>query len=429
MQIRRTLLGDPQGDHNFMRSPDGSATTQPIPNSSNNSDLMLSVLNWHDRTTYTPSTPPTAFVRSITSRHPRYLDVPSNEAKYAAFHIFPARGLPMTVLIATGATSDGEIKLYYQTLNGSGYAVFNQDANATPAANSYISLNATTLASRYALYVHGERGGSQAQQTLADIRAWEYVELDNYLENLVSVETSYETALNVYDNDFTASATRESGKSLVIDMLYPRSDDSFRKRLSALLSYRQTPDRPPRDLEIHETINGFDYLQPVAVQGISHSPDGGAVLRTRIQLIYAAKYAYHPQRQVYTRTISDALHALQVDLTSGGIPMLTVPTPAEVRIDVTNATDPITVYIQPSGQVISFQPHAAGVFSLYDNGRLYYVGSNNILVDKTDVLTATSKVPPVLLPGRNNFIYAQPYNRIAQITSAFYPRISELQFV
>jgi hypothetical protein len=231
--------------------------------------------------------------------------------------------------------------------------------------------------------------------TLDELRVWERVDIEPYLEDLIPFNGETEVFQQPFGRYFVGTHARPTRKGVTLTFLFSRSDD-FRTNLQKLLAF---PDhRYPLEL----FVDG--YLFRVALEGWRIEPVGGSVLRAILDLTFLRPYGFHEERQVIASNPSPLGNPLKVSVNYSG----TVEGPCEVRFVPGSAINgyKVRLFNSASGQRVTYQmagDESGKVISVQESGKVLMatVGQPTTVTDVTHRLSLDSQVPLRLHPGLN----------------------------
>jgi len=376
IELRRLLIGDSYGDFNFLKFP-----------SAQNPDLLTYTSgNYYwakdDRWFREGSA---SFIGGLRSIHARYLRVYGTQAH----HFAPAFGCGAVARLGLGGSSQ---------LGGS-FVLGNpfSEVSVTNLQNyRYYELRQTNPAQgRWRVSVAAPSG---YQQDLDDLRLWEFIDIEPYLEDLIPADSDTEVFQMPFGRYFVGTHYRWTVKRLTITLLFSRTETTLRKQLEGLL----TKPSPRYPLELF--VDG--YLFRCAPASLRFEPVGGLVARAVIELQLLQPYGYYQDRKIaHTGLVyPSSSHPIQIYETVSG----SVETPCAIRVSPGSVTNgyKIRISLAPSGQKAVYVmggDEYGKVVSFEEDGRvlLAWRGSATTVTDVTDRLDISSQVPFVLHPGYN----------------------------
>ncbi len=383
IQLRRVLVGEPHGDYNFLKYPDKTAP-ELTPYPAGVYEKIVSDAGWQQYGNYGE------FYGGVYSLHLRFLRVQYDGGSMDTDvnHMANASLLPVIARFGLGAFPQisGNVKYVLGKPN----AV----VDIAPTGPGYYQLSYPTSQWRWRFAVAIEETGGTLD--LDELRAWEYLDIENYLEELFpySIETEvFQLPVGRY---FAGSHYRVDAKRIMLTLLVPQSHAMFRKQLEEII----TPKGAAHPLELFID----DYLFRCAVADFRQEWLSGAVLRYIIELQMVQPHGYHQNRQQNYIWYTILPLSLSIDNPA------TVETPCEVRLSIDAADTPafVEIYVQPLNRYVRFQP-LSGVtgrqlYSIQEDGRLLSCaqGSAVTVHDITSRIDITrSRLPLMLTPGGN----------------------------
>jgi hypothetical protein len=397
IELRRALISDAFGDYNFLRFPN---EIRPFPDY--RTDL-------HDRwcVSHRSYAPYTAFIGGVTSLHLRYLKVetPGN-IPVLADHWCPSFGIlggdPWTNVMRASTMAlvgvGGELQFSPGTVWHIWDAVLDDEDEFQAAPSQPFSY--ARLYTAWSPQGGGWGSGIRLYTdgyllTLDELRVWERVDIEPYLEDLIPFNGETEVFQQPFGRYFVGTHARPTRKGVTLTFLFSRSDD-FRTNLQKLLAF---PDhRYPLEL----FVDG--YLFRVALEGWRIEPVGGLVLRAILDLTFLRPYGFHEERKVIASNPSPLGNPLIVSVNYNG----TVEGPCEVRFVSGSAINgyKVRLFNSASGQRVTYQmagDESGKVISVQESGKVLMatVGQPTIVTDVTHRLSLDSQVPLRLHPGLN----------------------------
>ena len=347
----------------------------------------------------------------MDSPHPRTLRIPNADDN--AYILIPnAPKTPYRLILGNGDYAPvGNIGLY---LSKDATYTLVQDADIDCPTNGYAthtidpSVLFGDIPADPALAMLQLNARAAPAHEIGDLKLLASVDLDPILASLTPTETNYDLAL------FTPLAERAlMGRTLrtrayTLDLLLERDNPAY-PFLTRLRDYDQL------------YLEQDDRYMPVALADFAQTPAGGMLYAIQLKLAatdaYAIGFTRYIRRESYT----------------GGVISYTLPgdapAPVEIRVQLNNnppANQPITVYLAPAGESLTFKPDAAGVWSIHDSGRIYHCPTDDPapLIDRTDTLQSGA-LPLIAPPGDGHLAleHDPAYNTlITDLTLAAYPR-------
>jgi len=377
IELRRLLIGDPYGDYNFLRFPD---KTGP--------DLVrYDDYYWAPDNKWVRPAGLAAFCGGIRSLHLRYMRVDSTIVSQMA----TAFGCGAVALFGLGGAAqlggyfvlaNPHSEIYVGNLQSYQYYELRQQ---NPAQGRW----------RVSVKTH-----SSFQQDLDEVRLWEFINIEPYLEDLIPSDADTEVFQMPFGRYFIGTHYRWTSKRLTLTLLFSRTETTLKKRLEGLLT-KPSP-RYPLELFID------DYLFRCAPASLRFEPVGGLVLRAIIELQLLQPYGYHRDRKiVHTDLVYPSPDSpMQLTVDNQG----SVETPCEVRVSPGSANNgyKIRVTVAPSGQRAVYimagdESQYGRAISFQEDGRVLMASRMEYITvtDVTERLDISSQVPFVLHPGMN----------------------------
>jgi hypothetical protein len=410
IELRRLLIGDPYGDFNFLKFP-----------SAQNPDLLTYTSgNYYwakdDRWFREGSA---SFIGGLKSIHARYLRVYGTQAH----HFAPAFGCGAVARLGLGGPSQ---------LGGS--FILGNPFSEVSVTNlqdyQYYELRQTNPAQgRWRVSVAAPSG---YQQDLDDLRLWEFIDIEPYLEDLIPADSDTEVFQMPFGRYFVGTHYRWTAKRLTITLLFSRTETTLRKQLEGLL----TKPSPRYPLELF--VDG--YLFRCAPASLRFEPVGGLVVRAVMELQLLEPYGYHQNRYVVASSPTYPSSSEPIRLSVGNN-LITAETPCEVRVNPGSAVSgyKIRVRVVPADQTAVFVlngTEAGKVISFREDGKVSIAsrGAVTTVDDVTNQVDISSRLPFVLHPGTNLVLVEYLDSNINplsdttlwQIACAFNPRCGEV---
>jgi len=375
IELRRLLIGDPYGDYNFLRFPGETGPEL----------LTYNDYYWAKEGKWFREGDNASFLGGLKSLHARYVRVYGTTVS----HFAPTFSCGAVARFGLGGSSQ---------LGGS-FILANpySEISVTNLQNyQYYELRQTNPAQgRWRVSVRAPLG---YQQDLDEIRLWEFIDIEPYLEDMIPADADTEVFQMPMGRYFVGTHYRWTAKRLTITLLFSRTETTLRKQLEGFLT-KPSP-RYPLELFID------NYLFRCAPASLRFEPVGGIVIRAVIELQLLLPYGYHQDR-----TISDLepvypsnSYPMQIYHEVGG----SVETPCEIRIAPGSAYNgfKIRITVAPSGQKVIYTmagDEYGKVISFQEDGRvlLAWRGASTSVTDVTERLDISSQVPFVLHPGMN----------------------------
>lgn len=243
---------------------------------------------------------------------------------------------------------------------------------------------------------------------LGDLRYWSVLPVGDLLVELAPVQSAYEVSVFTPLSDSSLVGRYLQSQSYQLRLLVPRTHPWL-----SFVAHARVSDVVELEYE------GV-YL-PCSVQSVQSRPAGGVLWEIDLLLVATAPYAYRPERYVHVESYLGE-HTVGYDLLGDA------PAPVELRLLYPSAPPSnhvLEVYNHSTGDYVAVKPDAAGIWSLYDNGRIYHLpnpGTASVCNDRTDALVSGA-LPIVLEPkegvlGLDHGATAYP----SQVALAAYPR-------
>jgi hypothetical protein len=417
IELRRLLIGDPYGDFNFLKFP---SETSPITESYPAADYQRTTERWFQRGNIG------SFLGGIRSLHSRYM-----RASYgpSASGVAVAHAAPS---FAAGAVA--RFGLGSNPALGGQFVLGNPDGVAfvTPtSANTFYELRSSQPANgwwRVAVNIPASGG----TQDLDEVRLWEFLDLEPYLEDLIPADSDTEVFQMPFGRYFVGTHYRWTAKRLTITLLFSRTETTLRKQLEGLLT------KPSARYPLELFVDG--YLFRCAPASLRFEPIGGLVARAVMELHLLQPYGYHQNRYL---TVSPPTYPSfsQPIRISVGNDLITAETPCEVRVNPGSAVNgyKIRVRVVPADQTAIFVlngTESGKVISFREDGKVYIASKETAttVADVTNRVDISSQLPFVLHPGTNLVFveYLDSNNNPLsdtipwQIACAFNPRVGEV---
>jgi hypothetical protein len=305
-------------------------------------------------------------------------------------------------------------------------------ADVTPTSeNTFYEVRWTQPAQgwwRVAVHIP-ESGGTQ---DLDEVRLWEFIDIEPYLEDLIPADSDTEVFQMPFGRYFVGTHYRWTAKRLTITLLFSRTETTLRKQLEGLL----TKPSPRYPLELF--VDG--YLFRCAPASLRFEPVGGLVVRAIMELQLLQPYGYHQNRYL---TISPPTYPLSNQpiriLVSNDL--ITAETPCEIRVNPGSSVNgyKIRVRVVPADQTAVFVlngTEADKVISFREDGKVYIASKDTAttVADVTNQVDISSQLPFVLHPG-TNFVFVEYLDSnnnplsdttLWQIACAYNPRRGEV---
>jgi len=383
IELRRLLIGDTNGDFNFLRYHNETSPKflqyPPI------LDQPMDTIRWWQGASYGN------FYGGVRSLYPRYMRVSyaGGGNSIAVSHRAPAFGCGAVARFGLGG---------YPVVGGTFILGDpNGVTGVSPTGAGYYEVRWDQPAQSWRVSVAIDASGGS--QDLDEVRLWEYIDIEPFLDELISGQAETEIFQMPFGRYFKGTHYRWSQKRLTVALLVPRSETTFRKKLEALLT------RPLFKYPLELFID--NYLFRCAPSGLSIEPTGGQLLRVLIDLNLLQPYGYfHSRRYAIspptypsaTEPIAQSVSTTESD----------VEVPCEVRVSIGNAINgyKIRVSVSPMQQQVTYVmdgTESGKVLSFQEDGRVFLVqsGVSTIVTDVTNRVEVNSQLPLILLPTTN----------------------------
>jgi len=375
IELRRLLIGDPFGDYNFLKFP--TVTGPELP--------TYTDYYWAQEGKWFREGGNASFLGGLKSIHARYLRVYGTTVN----HFAPTFGCGAVARFGLGGLS----QLGGSFILADPYS----EISVTYLQNyQYYELRQTNPANgRWRVSV---RAPSGYQQDLDEIRLWEFIDIEPYLEELIPADADTEVFQMPQGRYFVGTHYRWTSKRLTLTLLFSRTETTLKKQLESFLT--KPSARYPLELFVD------NYLFRCSPASLRFEPVGGLVVRVVIELTLLQPYGYHQNRVIsHTGLVyPSSSYPMQMYHEVGG----SVETPCEIRIAPGSAASgyKIRVTVAPSGQraVYTMAGNESGrVVSFQEDGRVLMAwrGYATSVTDVTERLDISSQVPFVLHPGMN----------------------------
>lgn len=418
IELRRLLIGDPYGDFNFLRLPNGMV---PVPERYPPATYYVGTMEeWVQRASIG------SFIGGIYSLHLRFLraDYGTTSSGVTVDHGAPS--------FAAGAVA--RFGLGGDPINGGRFILGDPDGRVevTPtSANTYYELRWPQQAQgwwRVSVFLPPSGG----TQDLDEVRLWEFMDIEPYLEDLIPADADTEVFQMPFGRYFVGTHYRWTAKRLTLTLLFPRTETTLRKQLEGLLT------KPGARYPIELFVDG--YLFRCAPASLKFEPVGGLVVRAVIDLQLLQPYGYHQNRYI---TVSPLTYPSDSEpiLIFVSNNLITAETPCEIRVDPGQPVNgyKIRVRVVPSDQTAVFTlngTEGGKIISFGEDGKVRIAtrGQATIVADVTNRVDISSQLPFVLHPGTNLVFveYLDSNNNPTydtsswQIACAFNPRSGEV---
>jgi hypothetical protein len=273
---------------------------------------------------------------------------------------------------------------------------------------------------------------SGGTQDLDEVRLWEFIDLEPYLEDLIPADADTEVFQMPFGRYFVGTHYRWTAKRLTITLLFSRTETTLRKQLEGLLT------KPSARYPLELFIDG--YLFRCAPASLRFEPVGGLVVRAVMELQLLKPHGYHQNRYVVVSPPTYPSSSEPILLPVGN-DLITAETPCEVRVNPGSAVNgyKIRVRVVPSDQTAVFVlngTEADKVISFREDGKVSIAsrGTATTVADVINQVDISSQLPFVLHPGTNLVFveYLDSNNNPLsdtiqwQIACAFNPRCGEV---
>jgi len=418
IELRRLLIGDPFGDYNFLRFPSETAPTQfPY---AGGIDYLHTVEKW------VQAVNAGSFLGGIRSLHLRFLRVSygATAGGLAVSHNAPAFGCGAVARFGLGS----------DPILGGAYILGNPygRVSVTPtSANTFYTLRWSEPAQKYwrvSVWLPAAGG----TQDLDEVRLWEFIDIEPYLEDLIPSDADTEVFQMPQGRYFVGTHYRWTSKRLTITLLFSRTNTTLRKQLENLL----TKPSPRYPLELY--VDG--YLFRCACSGLRFEPVGGMVVRAVIELQLLRPYAYHENRYLTISPPTYPSDSAPIALSVGN-DLIAAETPCEIRVNPGSAINgyKIRVTVAPSGQKAVYRmegTEGGKLIVFHESGKVFLAdkGIATTITDVTDRVEITSQLPFSLQSPANSIYveYLDSNNNpisdttLWQVSVAFNPRSGEV---
>ena len=384
IELRRLLIGDPYGDFNFLRYPN---ETTPLAETYPEVGYLRTTAKWYQRESIG------SFYGGVRSLHLRYMRASygTTQSGVAVSHGAPA--------FAAGAVA--RFGLGSNPALGGTFILGNPNgvAGVAPASgNTFYELRWAQPANGWwrVSVAFPPSGGTQ---DLDEVRLWEFIDIEPYLEDLILADADTEVFQMPYGRYFVGTHYRWTSKRLTLTLLFSRTETTLRKQIEGLLT-KPSP-RYPLELFID------NYLFRCAPASLRFEPAGGLVCRAVIELQLLQPYGYHQNRYISVSppTYPSSSEPLKLTVDND---LITAETLCEVRVNPGSAVNgyKIRVRILPSDQTAIFilnGTEGGKLISFNENGKVYLCakGSAATVTDVTNQVDISSHLPFILHPGTN----------------------------
>jgi hypothetical protein len=416
IELRRLLIGEPYGDFNFLKFPNNTTPITPL---YVGTDYQQTTNRWFQRMNIG------SFLGGIRSLHSRYM-----RASYG-----PSAGV--SVSHAAPSFAAGAVARFGLGSNpalAGQFVLGNPDgvASVTPTSgNTFYELRWTQPAQgwwRVAVFLPASGG----TQDLDEVRLWEFIDIEPYLEDLIPADSDTEVFQMSFGRYFVGMHYRWTAKRLTITLLFSRTATTLRKQLEGLLT------KPSARYPLELFVDG--YLFRCAPASLRFEPVGGLVVRAVMELQLLQPYGYHQNRYLTVSPPTYPSSSQPIRILVGN-DLITAETPCEVRVNPGSAVNgyKIRVRVVPSDQTAVFVlngTEAGKVISFREDGKVYIASKETAttVADVTNQVDISSQLPFVLHPG-TNLVFVEYLNSnnnplsdttLWQIACAFNPRRGEV---
>ncbi len=409
IQLRRLLLGETRGDYNFLRYPNRTTPSQL-------SYQGITNIFIDDDTQWLQEENIGTFAGGQYSLHPRFLRVSyaGGVQGVAVSHVGKASALPVIARFGLGAFPVITGSVFYVLGNPNGVD------DITPTGPGYYQLSYSTHTGWWRFSVEiGPTGGTL---DLDELRVWEYLDIEDLIEELFPHSAETEVFQMPAGRYFVGSHYRVVTKRVTLTLLVPQTYSAFRKQLEEIL----TPKGASHPLELFID----DYLFRCAPAGYSYEWLSGAVLRYIIDLQLLQPHGYHQDRKQEYTSSTTLPFKLSINNPS------TVETPCEVRVNVASYDNPayIEIYTSPTFRRVRFSTTTfagSGLYSMQEDGRLVMClqGTGVTVQDITsNINVSRSHVPLMLAPGWNEVTVVFKNSANQDVTSTVSPVVLNVTF-
>jgi len=418
IELRRLLIGEPFGDFNFLKFP--NETTPVLLPYPGGVFYLPPMHKW------TQVAPVGEFYGGMGSLHTRYL-----KASYGVSGGGVGVSHSATAFVAGAVARFG---LGSNPFLGGVFMLGDPDGKvsiAPTSGNTFYELRWSQPAqSRWRVAVLLPPDGGT--QDLDEVRLWEFIDIEPYLEDLISADSDTEVFQMPQGRYFVGTHYRWTSKRLTLTLLFSRTEMTLRKQLEGLLT------KPSRHYPLELFID--NYLFRCAPASLRFEPVGGLVIRAVIELSLLLPYGYHQNRYLSVSPPTYPSSSSPISLTVGN-DLVTAETPCEIRVNPGSAVNgyKIRVRVVPSDQTAVFVlngTEAGKVISFGEDGkvRIANKGVATTVTDVTERIEIGSQLPFVLHPGTNivSVEYLDSNNDpisdtlLWQVACAFNPRSGEV---
>jgi hypothetical protein len=418
IELRRLLIGDPYGDFNFLKFPN---ETSPITES-------YPALTPYQRTTerWFQRGNIGSFLGGIRSLHSRYMRASYGPSEVGVSVAHAATSFAAGAVARFGLGGNPTLGGQFVLGKPDGVAV------VTPTSgNTFYELRWTQPAQgwwRVAVNIPASGG----TQDLDEVRLWEFIDIEPYLEDLIPADSDTEVFQMPFGRYFVGTHYRWTAKRLTITLLFSRTETTLRKQLEGLLT------KPSVRYPLELFVDG--YLFRCAPESLRFEPVGGLVARAVIELQLLKPYGYHQNRYVVVSPPTYPSSSEPI-LLSVGNNLITAETPCEVRVNPGSTVNgyKIRVRVVPADQtaiLVLNGTEAGKVISFREDGKVYIASKDTAttVADVTNQVDISSQLPFVLHPG-TNLVFVEyldsnnnPLSHTVywQIACAFNPRTGEV---
>jgi len=421
IELRRLLIGDPYGDYNFLRFP--TETTPVSEQYLATTPYVGTMEKWLQRESIG------SFIGGIYSLYLRFLRASYgvNQEGFAVDHAAPSFAAGAVARFGLGGNPTNGGRFILGDPNGRVWV------NPT-SGNTYYELRWSQPAQGWWRVAVGlpSSGGTQ---DLDEVRLWEFIDIEPYLEELIPSDADTEVFQMPFGRYFVGTHYRYTSKRLTLTLLFSRTETTLRRQIEGLL----TKPSPRYPLELF--VDG--YLFRCAPASLRFEPVGGLVVRAVIELQLLQPYGYHQNRYI---TVSSPTYPSDSEpiRISVGNNLVTAETPCEIRVNPGSSVNgyKIRVRVVPSDQTAVFTLNGiegGKIISFGEDGkvRIATKGVATTVADVTNQVDISSQLPFVLHPG-TNFVFVEYLDSnnnpisdtsLWQIACAFNPRSGEVTVI
>jgi hypothetical protein len=416
IELRRLLIGDPYGDFNFLKFPDKTSPRGSL--------YIFGTYYQQTTAEWFQLSNVGSFRGGIRSLHLRYMRASygTSQGGVGVNHAAPsfAAGAVARFGLGSNPALEGAFLL------GGGGLV------QPTSENTYYEIRGPFPPSTGWWRITVLLFPSGGTQDLDEVRLWEFIDIEPYLEDLIPADSDTEVFQTPFGRYFVGTHYRWTAKRLTITLLFSRTEATLRKQLEGLLT------KPSARYPLELFVDG--YLFRCAPASLKFEPVGGLVVRAIMELQLLQPYGYHQNRYL---TVSPPTYPLSNQpirmLVSNDL--ITAETPCEIRVNPGSSVNgyKIRVRVVPADQTAIFVlngTEADKVISFREDGKVYIASKDTAttVADVTNQVDISSQLPFVLHPG-TNFVFVEYLNsnnnplsdtNLWQIACAFNPRCGEV---